>query len=91
VHKAIQLFVDNPLKSLVGVNPVKIVCLAGGQLKSRLPRCSNAYVKSFESNIIQHWLQERLYNAHTGEYSAEETARRVIIINKEGKAYMWHA
>jgi hypothetical protein len=35
--------------------------------------------------------QTRQYNVHTGGYSVEETASRVIAINKEGKSYMQHA
>jgi hypothetical protein len=37
---------------------------------------------------MRHRLLERLQDSHTGGYSAEDTARRVITINEEGKAYM---
>jgi hypothetical protein len=36
-------------------------------------------------------LLERLHKAHTGGHSATETARQVILIDGEGKAYMRHA
>jgi hypothetical protein len=48
-------------------------------------------VENLEANISRHRLLERLYDAHTGKYSTEEMARRVIIIDKEGKTYMQHA
>ena len=79
---------DMPLESLVGVDPMKIVCPAGQQLNSKLPGCSKSYIASFERNITWHQLLERVHKAHTREYSAEEWARRVVSIDKEGKAYM---
>jgi hypothetical protein len=82
---------DLSIKSLVGINPVKIVPPASQQLNSRLPGCSEAYIDSLERNITRHRLLERLRDAHTGGYLAEEMARRVIIIDKEGKAYMRQA
>ncbi len=82
---------DIPLQSLVGVNPVQIVHPASQRLTSRLPGCGKAYVRSLEENIIQHCLIERLHDAHTGEYSAAERARKVLAIDEEGKAYMRHA
>jgi hypothetical protein len=82
---------DIPLESLVGENPVKIVRPASCWLNSCLPGCSNEYVRSLETNIIHHRLLECLHNAHTGNYMPEERARKVIIINEEGKAYMRHA
>jgi hypothetical protein len=85
-HKAFVL--DIPIASLVGKDPVKIVQPVGWRLNSRLPGCSEAYIKSLEDNIQQHRLLERLYEAHTGQFSAEERAWQVIIIDKEGKAYM---
>jgi hypothetical protein len=88
-HRAFIL--DIPLKSLVGANPVKIVRPVSRRLNSRLPKCSKAYIESLERNIVKHWQLECLYNAHTGVYSAEETARRVIAIDEEGKSYMQHA
>ncbi len=75
----------------MGEDPVKIVRPAGRRLNSRLPGCSKAYVKSIKANIRRHRLLERLYNAHTGQYSDKERARKVIIIDKEGKAYMRRA
>ncbi len=88
-HRAFIL--DIPLESLVGANPVKIARPVSRRLNSRLPTCGEAYIESLGRNIVRHCLLERLYDAHTGGYSAEETARRVITINKEGKSYMRHA
>jgi hypothetical protein len=88
-HRAFIL--DIPLESLVGVNPVKIVKPVSQRLNSRLPKCSKAYIESLEKNIVKHRLLECLYDAHTGGYSAEETASRVIAIDEEGKSYMQHA
>jgi hypothetical protein len=82
---------DIPIESLVGINPVKIVRPASRQLNSKLPGCSEAYIHSLEGNITRHRLLKRLHDAHTGRYLAEEKARRVIIIDKEGKAYMRQA
>ncbi len=82
---------DIPLESLVGVNPVKIVRPVSCRLNSQLPKCGEVYVENLEANLSRHRLLEHLYNAHTGKYSAKETAKRVIIIDKEGKAYMHHA
>jgi hypothetical protein len=84
-------FLDIPIESLVGVDPVKIVRPASRQLNSQLPGCSKPYCDSLENNIIRHRLQERLHDAHTGGYLTEETARRVIIIDDKGKAYMCRA
>jgi len=88
-HRAFIL--DIPLESLVGVSPVRIVRPASRRLNSRIPGCGKAYIESLERNIIQHRLIERLHEAHTGDYTAEERARKVIIIDEEGKAYMRHA
>ena len=88
-HRAFIL--DIPLESLIGVNPVRIVCPASRPLISRIPGCRKAYIASLKSNIIQHRLIERLHDVHTGEYTTEERARKVITIDKEGKAYMRHA
>ena len=88
-HRAFIL--DILLESLVGINPVRIVRPASRRLNSRIPGCGKAYIQSLESNIIQHRLIERLHEAHTGDYTAEERAKRVIIIEEEGKAYMRHA
>jgi hypothetical protein len=76
------------LKSLVGVDPVKIVCPAGRRLNSKLPSCSESYMASFKKNITRHRLLERLHKAHTGEFATEEWAQWVVSIDKEGKAYM---
>jgi len=88
-HRAFIL--DILLESLVGINPVRIVRPASRRLNSRIPGWGKAYIQSLESNIIQHRLIEQLHEAHTGDYTAEERAKRVIIIDKEGKAYMRHA
>ncbi len=88
-HRAFIL--DIPLESLVGINPVKIVRPASRRLNSCLPECGKAYIASLESNIVQQRLLEHLQAAHTGGFPAEETARRVITIDKEGKTYMRHA
>jgi hypothetical protein len=88
-HRAFIL--DIPIESLIGEDPVKIACLVGRRLNSRIPVCSNAYIKSLEENIRRHRLLERLHDTHTGGYLAGKRARRVMIIDKEGKAYMQHA
>jgi hypothetical protein len=88
-HRAFVL--DIPIESLVGENPVKIVRPVSRRLNSRLPKCGEAYTESLESNIVKHRLLECLYEAQTGGYSAEETAKRVIAIDSEGKSYMRHA
>jgi hypothetical protein len=82
---------DIPIESLVGVDPVKIVQPAGRRLNSRLLGCNQLYINSLERNITWHQLLERQLKAHTGNYSDEERAHRVIIINEEGKAYMRRA
>jgi hypothetical protein len=86
--ETIAHILDIPIELLVGINPVKIVQLASQLLNSRLPGCSKAYIASLEGNITHHCLLEQLHEAHTGGYLAAETARRVIIIDEEGKAYM---
>ncbi len=87
-----QAFILNiTLESLVGENPTKIVRPVSRKLNSRLPQCSKAYINSFESNIIQHRLLECLHDAHTGMYTPEERAGKVMKIDEEGKAYMRHA
>jgi hypothetical protein len=87
-HQA--FIIDIPNKSLVGINPVKIVPPAGRRLNCRLLGCNKVYIESFESNVIRHRLLEKLHDAHTGTYSDSERARRVIKIDKEGKTYMQH-
>ena len=82
---------DIQIKSLVGVYPVKIVQLAGRKLNIQLPGCSKLYIDSLEANIVCHCLLEQLHDVHTGTFSDEEQKRRVIIIDKEGKAYMQQA
>jgi hypothetical protein len=47
--------------------------------------------RRLEGNIMHHRLLEQLHEAHTGGYLAAETAQWVIIIDKEGKAYMRRA
>ncbi len=50
-----RMFVlDITMESLVGKNPTKVVQPASRRLNSKLPRCSEAYNKSLESNIVQH-------------------------------------
>jgi hypothetical protein len=82
---------DIQLESLVGENPVKIVQPASCRLNSRLPGCGNEYIRSLETNTIHHHLLECQHDAHTENYMPKERARKVIIINEEGKAYMQHA
>ena len=82
---------DVPLESLIGVNTVRIDHPASRRLNSRIPGCKKAYITSLESNIIQHCLIERLHKVNTGEYTAEERAWKVIIIDEERKAYMRHS
>ncbi len=72
------------------MNPVRIVPPASLRLNSRLLGSNKAYVRSLEKNIVQHCLIEHLHKAHMGNYSAAERAKRVIVIDKEGKAYMRH-
>jgi hypothetical protein len=88
-HQAFIL--DITLESLVGENLTKIVRPVSRKLNSRLPQCGKAYINSFESNIIQHWLLEHLHDAHTGMYTPKERARKVMKIDEEEKAYMHHA
>jgi hypothetical protein len=63
---------DIPLESLVGENPVKIVHPASCRSNSRLPGCGKEYVRSLESNIIQHCLLEHLHNVHGTLHSREK-------------------
>jgi hypothetical protein len=79
---------DIPIELLVGIELRKIVCPASQRLNSRLQGCSKAYIDSLEGNFTRHRLLKWLHEAHTGGYSAKETAWKVIIIDKEGKAYM---
>ncbi len=88
-HQA--FIVDIPIKSLVGINSVKIVRPAGRRLNSKLPGCCKAYINSLESNVIEHKLLKRLHTAHTGTYSDLERARLVTNIDEKGKMYMRHA
>jgi hypothetical protein len=80
-----------PLESMIGIDPMKIVRPVGCRLNSKLPGCCKAYTNSLESNITWHRLLERLCDAHTGKYSNEEQAQKIILIDKEGKAYMRRA
>ncbi len=88
-HRAFILNI--PIESLIGEDPVKIARPAGRRLNSRIPGCSNAYIESLEENIRRHQLLERLHDTHMGGYLDDERARRVMIIDEEGKAYMRHA
>jgi hypothetical protein len=88
-HRAFVL--DVPLESLIGIDPVKIVQPVGRQLNSRLASCCKTYIESLESNITRHCLLECLHEAHTGTYSDEMRAQKIILIDKEGKAYMRRA
>jgi hypothetical protein len=74
-----------------GRTPVKIVRPVSCCLNSRLPKYGEAYIESREKNTVKHRLLECLYEAHTGRYSAEETANKVIAIDDEGKSCMRHA
>ena len=76
---------------MIGIDPVKIVRPVGRRLNSKLPGCCKAYTDSLESNIARHRLLERLYDAHTGTNSNAERARKIILIDEEGKAYMRRA
>ncbi len=88
-HRAFIL--DVSIESLIEVDPIKIVRLVCRRLNSRLPRCNKSYIDSFEANIIKHCLLKQLFDAHAGAYSDKEWARRIIITDKEGKAYMRQA
>jgi hypothetical protein len=63
----------------------KIVWPVSRKLNSRLPQCGKAYKNSFESNIIRHQLLECLHDAHTGMYTPEERAGKVIKLMKKEK------
>ena len=69
-HRAFVL--DIPLQELVGESPVWIIRPVGRRLNSRQPGSSKEYAKSLEKTIVQHRLIKRLYEAHTGNYSAAE-------------------
>ncbi len=81
---------DVPLV-LIGLDPVKIVRPVGHRLNSRIAGCCKTYIESLETNITRHRLLERLHDAHTGIYSDEIRAKKIIAIDKEGKAYMRRA
>ncbi len=49
-HQAFIL--DITLESLVGENPTKIVRPVSHKLNSSPPQCGEAYISSFESNVI---------------------------------------
>jgi hypothetical protein len=83
-----EFILDVPLESLIGLDPVKIVRLVGRRLNSRIAGCCKTCIESLEANISCHRLLERLHDAHTGKYSDEIRAKRIITIDKEGKAYM---
>ena len=85
-HRAFIL--DIPLESMIGIDPVKIVRPVGHRLNSKLPGCCKTYIASLESNITQHHLLEHLYDAHMGMYTHDEGARKIILIDEEGKACM---
>ena len=82
---------DILLESMIGKDPVKIVRPVGRRLNSKLPGCCKSYTDSLKSNIARHHLLEHLYNAHTGKYSNEERARKITLIDEEGKTYMRRA
>ncbi len=54
-------------------------------------RMRQSLCQESQKKKIQHRLIKRLHDAHTGEYSAAEQARKVLVIDEEGKAYMRHA
>ncbi len=85
-HRAFIL--DVTIESLIGVDPVKIVRPVGRRLNSTLAGCCKAYIESFEANIARHCLLEQLYNPHMGAHSDEDRATKIMMIDKEGKAYM---
>jgi hypothetical protein len=70
---------------------VKNVRPVGRRLNRRLAGCCKAYIESLKANITCHCLLERTYDAHTGTYSKEVWAKRIILTNKEGKTYMRRA
>jgi hypothetical protein len=83
---------DVPLELLIGLDPVKIVWPVGRRLNSRIAGCCKTYIKSLKTtNITCHRLLERLHNAHTGIYSDKIRVKKIIAIDKEGKAYMRRA
>jgi hypothetical protein len=80
-HRAFIL--DISLELLTRENPTKIVRPVSRKLNSRLPQCGKEYIQCFKSNIIRHCLLECLHDAHTGEYTPEERASKVIKIDEE--------
>ncbi|KAL7530123.1 hypothetical protein ACHAXR_007411 [Thalassiosira sp. AJA248-18] len=87
-----RMFVlDLTIESLVGLNPVKIARSETRRLNGRLPHCGNAYIESFEGNITQHRLLERLHDAHINSSTFNEAAKKVEKIDQEGADYMRHA
>jgi hypothetical protein len=57
----------------------------------KVPRCSEAYIKDLDNNIIWHCLIERLHEVHASNWTHKEEQRRVCRIDNNGKEYMKHA
>jgi hypothetical protein len=87
-----QMFVlDITMESLVSKNPTKVMHPASRQLNSKMPQCGEAYLKSLESNIVQHRLQEQLNEVHRSSLPHDRKTERLNIIDWEGRNYMRHA
>jgi hypothetical protein len=82
---------DITMESLVGKNPTKVARPASRRLNSKLLRCSKAYNKSLESNIVQHRLLKRLSEAHRSNLATNKKTEVINNIDREGRDYMRHA
>jgi hypothetical protein len=78
------------MESLVGKNPTKVVHPASRRLNSKVPRCGKAYIKSLESNIVEHQLLEQLNAVHRCNLATNKKTAKINIINQEGQDYMRH-
>jgi hypothetical protein len=74
---------DILIKSLVGVDPIKIAQPAGRQLNSRLLGCSQLYIDSLEGNITRHCLLEQLFKVHTGNTQMKEGRGELSLSTKK--------
>ncbi len=61
------------------------------KINSKVPHCSDTYIKALEDDIVRHYLIKKLYEVHVGHWTHEEKQRRVCLIDKVGKEYMKHA
>jgi hypothetical protein len=82
---------DITLESLIGKRPTKIIRPASRRLYSKIPLCVDAYNKSLEDNIVRHRLIKKLHEVHVSNWTQQEKACRVCLIDRVGKEYMRHA